>query len=316
MKNSFWEKMKKPIIGLAPMAGVTDEPMRVIQTEICKPDVIYTEFISVDGYLKKKEYFDKHLIYKDAERPVIVQVFGANPETFKRAIPKIIKKGFDGLDINMGCPARSVIEKGGGGALIGNYDLAGKIIKIVLDVIKESGCKIPLSVKTRIGKDPQTTKKWSEFLSCFPLSQICMHARLLSHGLSGDVNWKELSVASEIIRGNGIVFLGNGGIKSIAEAEEKCKEFDLDGVLIGRAALGNPWVFMDSYIPKKKEILETILKHAKLVWDLYGKEDFIRARKHFGWYPRGFKGSKRLRIKLLRTNTLDEVINIVDRFRD
>jgi len=312
--NNFWHKMKRPIIGLAPMDSVTDEPMRQIQTMIARPGLMYTEFLSVDGFLKKPDVFIKHLKYSPNERPIIVQLFGADPKSFKSVIDKVSALGFDGIDINMGCPARSIVRKGGGGGLIGNFNLSREILETVYQGICRTKRNIPLSVKTRIGEDKETTKNWFDFLSKFPLSAVCIHGRMLSQGLSGRVKWEEVKLAAKILHSKGILCLGNGDVKSLDDAYSKCKLYDLDGILIGRAALGNPWVFLGDARPSKEEIFKVIIQHSELVSSFYRKEDFIKARKHFGWYCRNFYDSKRLKVELMTAKSKHDVVEIINKF--
>jgi len=219
--ENFWKTLKKPIIGLAPMDGVTDEPMRQIQCSIVKPSVLYTEFVSVEGFARKPEAFQKTLFFQENERPIIVQLFGYTPELFYEAISQMKEMNFDGIDINMGCPAKSVLQRGGGGALIGNYDLAGRIIEKSLEAIKESKKEISLSVKTRIGKDKIITREWISFLCGFPISEITVHGRLLKEGNSGEVNWEKIKVAGEIAHNKEIVCLGNGESNHFQKLDKK-----------------------------------------------------------------------------------------------
>jgi len=312
--NNFWQKLNKPIIGLAPMDGVTDYPMRKIQTIISKPDVLYTEFISAEGFIRNPSAFEKTLYFDKGQRPVIAQIFGYTPKSFYESILQIINNDFDGIDLNMGCPARSVLGKGGGGALIGNYKLTEKIISESLNAIKKSKKNISLSVKTRIGIKEKITQEWITFLSSFPIAEITIHGRLLKNGHLGEVDWEEIAKAAEILKSKKIVCLGNGGIKSKKEAKEICQKYHLDGVLIGQAALGNPWVFKENYFPSKEEILEIILKHARFVEDFYEPKKFVTVYKHFGWYPKSFKNCKLLKIELMKTKNYKEVKKIVDKF--
>ncbi len=310
--KSFWQSLPRPIIGLSPMDGVTDEPMRQIQVMIAKPDVLYTEFISAEGFVRNSQAFSGTLAFQENEKPIVVQIFGYNPEAFYESIIRIAKMGFDGIDLNFGCPAKNILGKGGGGALIGNFDLAGKIIEKSLEAIKKT--KIPLSVKTRIGQKEIATGSWISFLAQYPLSEVTVHGRLLSQGNSGPVNWEEIQKAGQILHTKGIVCLGNGGIKSRQEAIEKSKKYEVDGVLIGQATLGNPWVFRKDYQPTKEDILKTILEHAKLAAEFYPPERFVTVHKHFGWYPKGFPNAKKLKIELLKTKNLQEVENVIARF--
>lgn len=313
--SNFWKQLKKPIIGLAPMDGVTDEPMRQIQCLIAKPDVFYTEFVSVEGFVRKQKAFEKTLSFKENERPVVAQVFGYTPELFYESVIKIAEMGFDGIDINMGCPAKSVLQKGGGGALIGNFDLAGKIIESSLTAIKDSKKEIPLSIKTRIGKNEVITSEWISFLTKYPLSEITIHGRLLKQGNSGLVNWDEIQKGTEIAHKQDIFCLGNGGIASISEVKEKCQKYGIDGCLVGRAVLGNPWFFKEGYSPSVEEILNIIIEHCKIVGEFYPPERFVTVLKHLGWYPKGFSNCIKLKVELQQTRNLSEVEQVIKRFK-
>lgn len=314
MLTNFWRQLKKPIIGLAPMDGVTDEPMRQIQVQIAKPAVMFTEFVSVEGFVKDPKRFQKKLFFLENERPIIVQVFGYTPSCFFKAVEQLSKMGFDGIDINMGCPAKSVVLRGGGAALIGDYDLAEKIIIQCQKAITASRKKLPLSIKTRIGCRGVTTKEWFSFLSKFALAEVTIHGRPIKQGNSGPVNWEEIKIAKEILKAKGITCLGNGGVKSLKEAAQKSQDYDLDGVLIGQAALGNPWFFKENYQPTKQEIFAIILEHGQLAQDFFGEKGFVSVLKHFSWYPRGFKESKKLKTEILKTKNIDQAREVLKRF--
>lgn len=314
--NNIWQIIKKPITGLAPMDGVTDEPMRQVQCLVAKPDVMYTEFISVEGFQRNRNAFSRKLFFKENERPIVTQVFGYTPEAFYKTVLEVSKLGFDGIDINMGCPAKGVLKKGGGGALIGDCQLAEKIIEESLKAIKDSGKDIPLSVKTRIGKNEIITKDWISFLCRFPIAEITIHGRLLKEGNNGPVNWEEIQKAAEIARPKGIICLGNGGVKFYQEAREKAEKYGLDGVLIGQAACGNPWVFSENILPTQDLILKTIIQHAELVSEFYDERGFVSILKHFSWYPKEFKNCKKLKIELLKTRNLREVQQIIKKFKN
>lgn len=312
--SNFWKIIKKPIVGLSPMDGVTDFPMREIQCQISKPSVVYTEFISVEGFVRNPLAFQKKLFFKDSQRPIVCQLFGYSPIAFFETILRIIENNFDGIDLNMGCPAKSVLKRGGGGALIGNYKLVEKIILKSAEAIKKSKINIPLSIKTRIGKYQIITDQWIKFLSEFSISEISIHGRLLKQENSGPVNWEEIQKAGIICNKNKIICLGNGGIKSFNEAKEKTIKYNLDGVLIGQAALGNPWVFKENYQPSREEIFQTIIKHAELVEKFYPSEKFVTVLKHLGWYPRSFPNCVKLKTELLKTRNLAEVKQAIANF--
>lgn len=310
---NFWKLLDKPIVGLCPMDGITDYPMREIQALVAKPDVFFTEFISVEGFIRNHKAFERHLHFSERQRPVVVQLFGYTPEFFYETIVCVAKLGFDGIDINMGCPAKSVLQKGGGGALIGNYKLAGQIIDSSCRAVNDSKEDIPLSIKTRMGKKEIETEPWISFLSSFPVSEVCVHGRLLSQLNTGLVNWEEIQKAGVILRKQGIVCLGNGGIKSAKEAGEMSKKYDIDGVLIGQAACGNPWVFSE-HIPAKKEILKTILKHTKFVDKFYDEKGFVTILKHLSWYPKNFDNCTKLKVELLKSKNLNDVEKTILQF--
>ena len=313
--NSFWAKLKKPIIGLSPMDGVTDEPMRQIQVSIAKPDVFYTEFVQVEGNSRRPKAFQNILTFKENEHPIVAQVVGCTPSDFAKSIKEILNLGFDGIDLNMGCPNKDVVQRGAGGAIIGNYKLAEEIIRVALET---TDGKLPLSVKTRIGIDKSITEEWISFLSQFPLSEVTIHGRLVKQFHSGPVNWQEIEKGAAILKNKGIICLGNGGIKNRKEGEEKAKKYGLDGVLIGQAAIGNPWIFREDYVsrPTKEEILKTILQHGKLANDFFGEKRYATILKHYAKYPKGFKYCKGLRMNLLKTRSYEEVKKVIEEFRN
>lgn len=294
---NFWQKLNKPIIGLAPMDGVTDFACREIYAEIAKPDVIFTEFVNAEGLVRGGKKLLKSLRFSQKQRPIVAQLFGDEAESFKKAVKIIEKLGFDGIDINMGCPARKVVLRKSGGALIGNFSLSKQIILSCLE-----STTLPVSVKTRISDD-----KWYEFLSDFNLAAVTIHGRFLKSGLSGDVDWREVGKAANIMKKKFIV-LGNGGILNRDDGILKCKTFGLDGVLIGRGALGNPWVFGNEKADKTL-VLKTIEKHAKI-------GDYPSVLKHFGWYAKGFEGAKDLRLKLLKTKNFTETKKVLEDYYD
>lgn len=294
---NFWQSLKKPIVGLAPMDGVTDFAMREIYSEIAKPDVVFTEFVSAEGLVCGSDKLLKSLKFSGKQRPVVAQLFGENPKSFKKAVGIIEKLGFDGIDINMGCPARKVLLRKAGGALIGNYDLAEEIINLCLAAVK----KIPVSLKTRVSDE-----RWYKFLSGFSLSAVTIHGRYLKQGNTGEVDWEEIGRAGRILKEKNIVVLGNGGVLDKSDGIIKCKEHDLDGVLIGKAALGNPWVFSEEVFDKNDK-LKTIERHAKI-------GSYPSVLKHFGWYAKGFIGAKELRSELLKTRCFEETKKVIEKY--
>src|SRR3989338_9038935 len=218
MKN-FCKEHKKSFFCLAPMSDVTDVAFRRIIAKYSKNRenrnriVFWTEFVSADGLCDKlgRKKLSHMLEFSEAERPIVAQLFGANPENMKKACQYVASLGFDGIDINMGCPDRSVVSQGAGAGMIKNPERARKIIQAVHAGIKAAGLNIPVSVKTRIGFNKEEIDTW----------------------------------IPELIKNSGkeILLIGNGDVKDIDDGRKKCEEYGCDGVMLGRAMFGNPWVF-------------------------------------------------------------------------
>jgi len=309
MFQGFWGKLKKPIIGLAPMDGVTDAPMRFITAKYGKPDVIFTEFVSADGIKHGAKRLLRDFKFDEIERPVVAQLFGGDPTAFLEVAKLIVKMGFDGVDINMGCPARKVAGRGEGAGLIKDPDLAAKIIAAVK---KGVDGKIPVSVKTRIGYD-QADSSWWQFLASQDLAVVTVHGRTFKQLYQGEADWEAIARAATLIKQSGTIFLGNGDVESIADAKEKIEKYGVDGVLIGRAAQGNPWVFRGVEV-NKEEKLKVALEHSRKFEEIFPEDRFFIMRKHLAWYARGFDGASELRQKLVMTNSADEVEKVSGQF--
>lgn len=306
---NFWKELKKPIIGLSPMDGVTDAAMRFICAKYGRPAVSITEFVSAEGIAAKAIRLMRDFRYDEIERPVVAQLFGKDPKAFYKATKKVIELGFDGVDINMGCPSKNVADRGAGAGLIANRELAAEIIASVKKAISESDRKIPLSVKTRIGT-VGPDKSWWEFLAGQDLAAVTMHGRSFKQLYQGMADWEVLAEAASVIKSKSTVLLGNGDVANIKDATEKCKKYKVDGVLIGRGAQGNPWIFNGKEVGKKEK-LEMALAHAKKYEEIFPGEMFLNMRKHLAWYSRGFDNAGELRQKLVLTNSADEVSEII-----
>ncbi len=358
MKN-FWQKLDKPFFCLAPMSDVTDFSFRSILAKYGKNRenknkiIFWTEFISADGLCNKlaKKKLSHILKYKENERPIIAQVFGANPENMQKACQYIASLNFDGIDINMGCPDKSVINQGAGSALIENPILAKKIIKAAKEGIKIAGKNIPLSVKTRIGFNPPSPKgfgraskedylldeKWIKNLLEENISALTIHLRTKKEMSLVPAHWELMSkiIALRDKISLNTLIIGNGDVLNLKEAEEKVKKYKCDGIMIGRGVFGNPFIFASagegSLLKEerieaegetlKKEVLEEklniLVEHVKI----FEKEllipkhkHFDVMKKHFKAYVNGFEGAKELRIKLMSTNNAKEVQKIISDF--
>lgn len=338
MQSNFWLNINKPIIALSPMDGVTDVAMRHITQKYGKPSFTVTEFTSVEGINAGALRLMKDFKYTEIEKPVVAQIFGSTPEAFYKSAIVVASLGFDGLDINMGCPAPSVEEHGAGAGLIRTPELASKIIKatqkgvkdwsegitlekadIHPDIVKyinethpNSERKlIPVSVKTRTGYDVPVTEQWISHLLQHDLANITLHGRTLKQLYMGQADWDEIAKASKLVRQTNTLFLGNGDVSSYDDALQKIKTYDLDGVLVGRAAQGNPW-FFKNYTPATSERFSVAIEHAKTYEKLISADYFLPMRKHLAWYIKGFENASDLRQKLVQASSSQEVEAILE----
>lgn len=314
----FWGKLKKPIMTLAPMSGVTDEAFRLMFLKYGNPDVFWTEFIPAEGLFSKgREQCLKNLKFDPAERPMVAQIFGTDPVLFEKTASLIAELGFDGVDINMGCPDRDVEKRGAGAALMKNPALAGRIIRAV----KRGAKDIPVSVKTRIGYSKNEIAEWIPALLKENISALIVHLRTRSELLGGSAHWE---LAGEIVNLKNnyapeTIVLGNGDIKSLAQARRLAKKTGIDGVMVGRGALGNPWFFSE-HSPDVSERLSAIIDHAMIFESLYKRDGdewekhFNNIKKHFHTYAKGCRGARSLRDELMKVKNASETKKIVEDF--
>lgn len=314
MQNNFWVKLKKPIMAQAPMSGVTDEAFRLILLACGKPGIFWTEFISADALFCQKpkaiEYCLQVLKHSVKEKPIIAQIFGSNPLHIEKACQVIAGLGFDGVDINMGCPDHNVEKQGAGSALIKNPELAKEIIRAA----KKS--KLPVSVKTRIGYNKDEIEVWVPAILQESISALTVHFRTRKEGYMPPAHWE---VAEKIIElrdkyAPQTLIIGNGDIQSLKQAKELCKKYKLDGVMVGRALMGNPW-FFSGKTPTVKQKLQAIVEHAEILEGL-GYIHFDSIKKHFHAYAKGFAGAKELHDQLMKVKSAKETKLIIKNFED
>jgi nifR3 family TIM-barrel protein len=318
MANGFWSKLKKPIFALAPMADVTDAAFRKIIAEYGKPDVMYTEFVSADGLCSPgRERLLLDLKYSKAERPIVAQFFGANPEHFTRVAELAGELGFDGIDINMGCPDRTIERQGGGAALMKNTKLTREIILAT----RRGAGNLPISIKTRIGYGKNELKTWLPCLLETEPAAIIIHARTRSEMSDVPARWETIKEAVEIrdrydSSPDRALIIGNGDVATLADAETKIRESGADGAMIGRGIFGNPWLFnrkLSNPVALEKK-LKVLFEHAVLFEKMFtGKKSFDVMKKHYKAYANGFPGAKELRMELMSTKNAAEALAIIER---
>lgn len=315
--NFSWNSLKKPIFVLAPMEDVTDCAFREMFAKHGKPDVLFTEFVSTEGLMhpegRKKLKID--LAYTEIQRPMVAQIWGADPEKFYRVAEYLVELGFDGIDINMGCPQSKEIQANSCAALIRTPKLAQEIIKAT----QKGAGSLPVSVKTRLGySKTDELDTWLKTLLEMELDAITMHGRTKQEMSKVPAHWDKIAEAVQIRNSekSKTLILGNGDVHSRQEGMDRVRETGVDGIMIGRGAFGNPWLFReDGYQPSIEERFRVMLEHAELFEKMFtGIKSFTIMRKHFKAYCSGFAGAAELRAQLMETKDLAETKKIVEEY--
>ena len=325
MKN-IWEKLSKKEVFfcLAPMADVTDEPFRQIISKYSRhgktgggPDVFWTEFVSADGIASPegRKKLLPHFKFSKMEKPIIAQIFGAKPENIKITSKIVSKLGFDGIDINMGCPDRTIMKQGSCAALINTPKLAQEIIRAA----KAGAPKLPISVKTRIGYNYIEYKKWLPILLKEDISALTIHLRTAKEMSDVPAHFELAKDIVKVVRkyNKKVVLIVNGDIKTLEQGRILAKDAGFDGVMIGRGIFGNPWLFNSNRKPEDistEEKLKVLVEHTKLYEKLLHYRNFANMKKHFKAYVNGFDGAKELRNELMQANNSKEIVKSINVF--
>lgn len=317
MKN-FWQKLPKSFFALAPMEDVTDTAFRQVIASVGKPDVFFTEFVNVDGLFSSgREKVIHRLKFAELEHPIVAQVWGINLENFTKAAKLIKQMGFDGIDINMGCPQRSVIKQKACSALINHPEEA----KGIFLAVKKGAGGLPVSIKTRIGFKEIQTEEWLGFLLKLKPVVLTVHGRTVKELSKVPAHWDEIGKAVKMRDelGGDTLIIGNGDIISYRDGLDKVKKYRVDGVMVGRGVFHNPWIFnpeVDISSINSKGRIELLLKHAGLFEKIWGKEkQFNILKKFFKAYLRDFDGAGELRAKLMETKNIREARELLSAVR-
>ncbi|MBN1463885.1 MAG: tRNA-dihydrouridine synthase [Paludibacteraceae bacterium] len=291
------------------MSEVTDLVFRDIVTSTAKPDVLFTEFISTASLFSRgKKSMERKLLFTPNQHPIVAQIWGNTPEEFEKTAVHIKNLGFDGIDINIGCPNKAVMRKGCGAALINNYHQVERLINSV----RKGAPNIALSVKTRLAKNSRLTSDWFKFLLSQNIDTLIIHGRSAKEMSKGLVNWDEIKKAVQLREKNNpkILILGNGDVKSYNEVVQKHQLYGVDGVMIGRGIFHNPWIFKkdeNALKHTKKENIELLLKHTEMFNNAWGtSKNFETMKKFFKVYVKDFRGANNLRQKLMETRNYEE----------
>lgn len=306
---------------LAPLCGVTDRPFRTICAEQgCQCG--YTEMISAMGYLcapKDQPVTSQLLERGETEHKLILQLFGKEPEVVAEAAAKLTETGrYDGIDINMGCPAHKIAPSGEGCGLMRKPDIAYQMIRKTVNATA-----LPVSVKTRLGWDSQSINI-SEFASMIQeagATEITVHGRTREQQYSGEADWEMIAAVKASLK---IPVIGNGDIFDAETGIRRMRESGVDGIMIARGAMGNPWIFRELEaeergetvsMPDPQEKLSVILHHYDMM--LAWKPEYIAVRemrKHISWYLHGYRGASKMRVAINHIESANEAKDTVARF--
>jgi nifR3 family TIM-barrel protein len=312
-KKNFYQKLPRPTLVLAPLEQVTDAAFRYIINKYGKPHVIYTEFTSADGLCSPGlERLIPDLRYTEAERPIVAQIFGRRPETMLQAASICQKLGFDGIDINMGCPEKNVCKTGAGAGMINAPVLAKECIAAV----KEGAGGLPVSVKTRIGFTEITLEEWIGHLLETNLAVITLHLRTRKEMSKVPAHWDLVHHAVELVAETDTLLYGNGDVESLEQARQMAEDTGVDGVMCGRAIFGNPWFFNPDVHREELSVTERLhvmLEHAYVFEHFFSdtRKHFLVMRSHFHAYVSGMPKAKEMRIKLTLCSSAAEAHDAV-----
>ncbi len=291
---------EKPLVCLAPMDGFTDMAFRRIVRSLNPEVVLFSEFTSING-IEHSEAVRNRLNFKNEELPYIVQLFGNEPELFTKTVKEFQNTGITGIDINMGCPAKKIIKSNNGGSLMRDQDLACRLVEACCQ-----GTDIPISVKTRLGwNNSENLVEFVKALVNAGATTVSVHGRTYKQRFRGEADWQDIYKLKEAVS---IPIIGNGDIKGKEDGEKMLK--NLDGYMIGRAAMGNPWVFWPMEKRESlslKDKIPVMIHHFQLLRE-YKEERvaLIEFRKQLTGYVNGFFGAKACRSMLMKCDTEKE----------
>ena len=357
---NFWQTLPTPFFVVAPMADVTDAAFRRMIAKYSNhtradgsvggPDVMWTEFVAADGLVRAtpegKVKLMQDLIYAEEERPIVAQLFSRHPDHMEYAAKLCLELGFDGVDINMGCPAGAIIDQGCGAAMIKTPEVAVEVIRAAKRGAKSDDGGIPVSVKTRLGYNVDQVEDWMPIVLAEKPAVLTVHTRTRKDMSKVPARWDRLErvveLRNEISPDTKII--GNGDVLSLADAEAKVAASGVDGAMIGRALFGNPWFFHPTRrLPTRltalpthgvnrdtimtsdttdgaleyitlAERLQVLVEHTYLFCELLPYKNFAVMKKHYKAYVGGFPGAVEFRMALMEADTPLAVEHLVQNF--
>lgn len=315
MSGNVFSNLPRPFFVLAPMDDVTDSVFRQVIADCAAPDLYFTEFVNVDGLQSPgRPKLMKKLQFSAKERPIIAQVWGLQPENFRKTTVELVEMGFEGIDINMGCPEKTVVKNGACAGLMHNRELA---IEIIQAVQEGAAGKVPVSVKTRLGFN-EIDYSWPTLLLQQKLSMLTIHGRTRKEMSKVPAHWDEIGAVRELrdqIAPDTLI-VGNGDVESRQQGLELAKRYQLDGIMIGRGSLHDPFVFAENSPWEnysKDKCIELYTKHVKLfakTW-INGEYPVHTLNKFCKLYINGFDGAKEMRERFMAARSADELLTML-----
>ena len=309
------------IVGLSPMDDITDMPFR----QLCKEfgaDLLITEFIASEALNRDAEKSLRKMRFTEEQRPLGIQIFGADEDELLRCLEIVEQAEPDFIDINWGCPVRKVAGKGAGSGVLQDIP---KMLRITASIVKKA--HLPVTVKTRLGysADSMMVTDFSEALQDTGIAALSVHGRTKTQMYSGEADWRLIGEVKNNPRMH-IPIFGNGDITTASQAVDSKKRYGVDGILIGRGAIGNPWIFEQCqrlfHGEQEREVsvgerVDVCRRHLRMAVEFKGERTAIfEMRKHYGSYFKGLYNFKPYRLALVGTTTLDDTERVLDEIKE
>ncbi|HEX2914595.1 MAG TPA: tRNA dihydrouridine synthase DusB [Chloroflexia bacterium] len=302
-----WESLPEGYICLSPMAGVTDTAFR----QICKrfgADVVFTEMASANMMLNAPTRNEAFLHYEEMERPIIAQIMGGDPRVMAEAARIIEDMGFDGVDVNMGCPEKKIVGNACGSSLLKDAATASRIIEAMVKAVN-----IPVSVKMRSGfYDSEIVQpEFSIEMERAGAKALAIHPRTKEQAYRGSADW---NITRQIVEAVNIPVGGSGDVNDRESIARYREETGVQGIWVARGAMGNPWIFDKNRTerPSLAEVIEIALEHARLMVHYKGQHGMIEMRKHLTWYFNGFPGAAAMREKMKTVSSYEDLLRLIE----
>ncbi|NCN06008.1 MAG: tRNA-dihydrouridine synthase [Spirochaetales bacterium] len=320
----FWADLPRGFRVLAPMEDVTDLVFRDLILAAGRPEVFFTEFISVRNLVAREREALRRAQLRPIHQPVVAQIWGTDPEAHYKAAELLVEMGFSGIDINMGCPEAKITKKGACSALILNPNLAAELIQATKDGIGATTRQIPLSVKTRIGFSDGQTDRWCGFLLDQDLAALSVHGRIAQQMSEGSADWTQIARVVELRNQKNLQtkIIGNGDLANPYQLSSYPNRYGVDGVMAGRGIFENPFLFArlpdGSSAPHFHDLDEQghlfwARKHLKAYEDHYGAgRNYEIMKKFFKIYLRGYPGAEDFRPRIMETHSYAEAWSLLE----